>query len=77
VNTLLKQLLASKLENEEDTQIISRKRGVEEQQKAALIQCLSLSQAAADGATPTTSHSFQVTIDSATHFDGSRARQGK
>jgi hypothetical protein len=40
-------------------QIIIQKRGVEEQQKAVLLQCLSLCQAAADGATQTTGHSFR------------------
>ena len=58
VNTRLEKLLASEPESEEDMQIISQKRGVEEQQKAVLMQCLSLCQAAADGATQT-GHSFR------------------
>ena len=59
VNTRLEKLLASEPESEEDMQIITQKRGVEEQQKAVLMQCLSLCQAAADGATQTTGHSFK------------------
>ena len=39
--------------------IINQKRGVEEQQKAVLMHCLSLCQAVADGATQTTGHSFR------------------
>lgn len=58
VNTRLEKLLASEAESEEDMLIITQKRQVEEQQKAVLVQCLSLCQAAADGATQTTGHSF-------------------
>jgi methanogenic corrinoid protein MtbC1 len=42
VNTRLEKLLASKPESEEDMKIITQKRGVEEQQKAVLMQCLLL-----------------------------------
>lgn len=59
VNTRLEKLLASEPESEEDMQIITQKRGVEKEQKAVLMQCLSLCQAAADGATQTTGHSFR------------------
>jgi len=59
VKTRLEKLLASEPESEEDVQIITQKRGVEEQQKAVLMQCLSLCQAAANGATQTTGHSFR------------------
>lgn len=59
VNTRLETLLASEPENEEDVQIITQKKVVEEQQKAVLMQCLLLCQAAADGATQTTGHSFR------------------
>jgi len=59
VNTRLEKLLASEPESEEELQIMTQKRGVEEQQKTALMQCLSLCQAAADGATQTTGHSFR------------------
>jgi len=40
VNTRLEKLLASEPESEEDLQIMTEKRGVEEQQKTALMQCL-------------------------------------
>jgi hypothetical protein len=59
VNARLEKLLASEPESEEDMQVILKKRGVEEQQKAVLMQCLSLCQAAADGATQTTGLSFR------------------
>ncbi|KAG9232932.1 hypothetical protein BJ875DRAFT_465450 [Amylocarpus encephaloides] len=59
VNTRLEKLLASEPESEEDMQIITQKRGVEEEQKAVLMQCLSLCQTAAGGATQTTGHSFR------------------
>ncbi len=59
VNTRLEKLLASRVESEEDMQITAQKRGVEEQQKAALMQCLSLCKAAADGVTQTTGHFFR------------------
>jgi hypothetical protein len=59
VNTHLEKLLASEPESEEDMQIITQKRGAEEQQKAVLLQCLSLCQVAADGATQTTGHYFR------------------
>ena len=59
VNTRLEKLLASEPESNEDLQIMTQKRAVEEQQKIALMQCLSLCQAAADGATQTTGHSFR------------------
>jgi hypothetical protein len=59
VNTRLEKLLASEPESEEDMQIMTQKRRVEEQQKTALMQCLSLCQAAADGAAQTTGHSFR------------------
>ena len=59
VNTRLEQLLASEPESEEDILVITQKKGVEEQQKAVLMQCLSLCQAAAEGATQTTGHSFK------------------
>jgi hypothetical protein len=49
VNTRLEKLLASEPESKEDLQIITQKRGVEEQQKTTLMQCVSLCQAAADG----------------------------
>jgi hypothetical protein len=59
VNSRLERLLASEPESEEDMQLLTQKRRVEEQQKKALSQCLSLCQAAADGATQTTGHSFR------------------
>jgi hypothetical protein len=59
VNTRLEKLLESEPESEDDIQIITQKKGAEEQQKAVLLQCLSLCQAAADGATQTTGHSFR------------------
>jgi hypothetical protein len=59
VNTSLEKLLAAEPESEEDMQIITQKRGVEEQQKVVLMQCLSLCQAAADGAMQTIGHSFR------------------
>jgi hypothetical protein len=59
VNTRLEKLLASEPESDEDLQIIARKIEVEEQQKTTLMQCLLLCQAAADGATQITGHSFR------------------
>ncbi|RDW87384.1 hypothetical protein BP5796_03078 [Coleophoma crateriformis] len=59
VNTRLERLLALELESDEDLKIMTRKNEVEEQQKTTLIQCLSLCQAAADGITKTTGHSFK------------------
>ncbi|OBT75572.1 hypothetical protein VF21_05832 [Pseudogymnoascus sp. 05NY08] len=58
VNMRLEKLLATVPESEEDMQLITQKREGEEQQKAVLMQCLSLCQAVADGATQTTGHSF-------------------
>ena len=59
VNTRLEKLLASEPESEEDLQIMAQTREVEEQQKTALTQCLSLCQVAAAGATQTKGHSFR------------------
>lgn len=59
VNTRLDKLLVLEPESEEDLQMIAQKKAVEEQQKAALMQCLSLCQAAVDRATQTTGHSFK------------------
>ncbi|RFU25376.1 hypothetical protein B7463_g10962, partial [Scytalidium lignicola] len=59
VNTRLEKLLASEPESEEDMQLMTQKRRDEEQQKTALMQCLSLCQAAADGASKITGHSFR------------------
>ncbi|KAH8731664.1 hypothetical protein GQ44DRAFT_767512 [Phaeosphaeriaceae sp. PMI808] len=59
VNSRLDKLLTLESESEEELQMVAQKRAVEEQQKAALMQCLSLSQAAANGATRMTGHSFR------------------
>ena len=58
VNTRLQQILAKEPESEEELQIINRNRESEEQQQASLAQCLVLCQAAANGVTQMTGHSF-------------------
>jgi len=58
VNERLEKLLAAEPDSEAEFQIMAMKRGVEEQQKMALMQCLSLCQAAAERAKQTTGHSF-------------------
>jgi hypothetical protein len=59
VNTNLEKLLATEPESEEHLQIITRQKEAEEQQKTALMQCLTLSLAAADGAKQATGHYFK------------------
>jgi hypothetical protein len=59
VNTRLDKLLSLEPESEEELQVVAQKTAVEEQQKATLMQCFSLYQAAAVGATQITGHSFR------------------
>ena len=54
----IEKLLATEPESEMEMQMITVRKGVEEDQKMALMQCLSLCRAAIEGAKQTTGHAF-------------------